>query len=191
VDSAVDYGRRDGRGSVGPVTPRAKLLPEPPARNEPNEPKEAPTPSTAISSIAPGATVDWFAEARSTAGALDDKARRERERRSLDGRSGPGLSGDRHGKPACPFEKCEGNWGEGFSVFKDYGTKKGRIEKAGDGEVIRWTSERCYQILISPNIFHRGMTRCVVPLDKQSARGDLFKHMKDPPPPAERATDVP
>lgn len=81
--------------------------------------------------------------------------------------------------------------GARVTVFKDYGTKKGRIEKAGDGEVIRWTSDHCYQILVTPNVLHRGMTRCVAPLDKKGPRGDLFKHMKEAPPPPDRATDVP
>lgn len=173
-----------------PVVPRATPLSVP--VSPPGKRNETPKPVDESSSTTPSAPIDWFAEARSTANALDDKARRARERRSLDGPSSPGLAGDRHGKPPCPFEKCEGNWGEGFSVFKDHGTKKGRIEKTGDGEVIRWTSEHCYQTLITPNILHRAMTRCVLPLGKKGARGDLFRHMKEPPPPPpDRATDVP
>jgi hypothetical protein len=57
--------------------------------------------------------------------------------------------------------------------------------------VIRWISNRCYQILVTSNVLHHGMTRCVQPLKKRAARGDLFKHMQDAPPPEERATDVP
>jgi hypothetical protein len=108
-----------------PVMPRTARLSVPVVPRKPSEPT---APANESSSTTPSTAIDWFAEARSTADALDDKARRERERRSLDGPPARGLAGDRHGKPPCPFEKCEGNWGEGFSVFKDYGTKKGRIE---------------------------------------------------------------
>jgi hypothetical protein len=171
-----------------PVTPRARPLSVSLPRSEPQEDIPSASP---ISPAVPRTDVDWFAEARSTAQALDDKARRERARRRLDGPSAPGLTADRHGRPACPFEKCEDGWGEGFSVFKDYESRKGRIEKVGDGEVIRWTSDRCYQILVTPNLLHRGMTRCIAPLDGKGPRGDLFKHMKELPLPADRATDVP
>jgi hypothetical protein len=44
---------------------------------------------------------------------------------------------------------------------------------------------------VTPDIFHNGMTSGVQPLRKQAARGDLFKHMQEVPPPADRPTDVP
>jgi hypothetical protein len=138
----------------------------------------------------PAAPVHWYAEARTSADALEQRERIERERRSLAGPKQSPLS-PRHVKPACPFEKCEPNWGADSSIFESQSTKKGRIEKTPDGEVIRWTSNRCYQILVTPNIMHRGMWKCFVPLGKSGARGDLFKHMKEVPPPEERATDVP
>jgi hypothetical protein len=94
-------------------------------------------------------------------------------------------------KPACPYEQCEPGWGAGFSVFESQPSKKGRIEKTADGEVIRWTGNQCYQILVSSNILHRGMNKCFANLDKAGARGDLFKHMKEVPLPEEKAMDVP
>jgi len=138
----------------------------------------------------PKAPIDWYAEAHSTAGALDQRDRANRERRSLDRPNGSALVGPPR-KPPCPFEKCEPGWGNAPSVFDSTATKAGRIEKTFDGEVIRWISNRCYQILVTPNILHRAMTRCVTPLKKSKPRGDLFKHMKEIPPPADRATDVP
>jgi hypothetical protein len=132
------------------------------------------------------APVDWYAEARASAEAERERERKEGEQRSFGIPNG--LSGPRK-KPPCPFEQCEPGWGAGFSVFER--SKRGRIEKIADGEVIRWISNNCYQILVTPNILHRGMNKCVKYLDKQSARGDLFDHMNDVSPPEERGFDVP
>jgi hypothetical protein len=145
----------------------------------------------------PAAPVDWYAEARKSVDALEQRENIERERRSL---AGPKQhpSGDRHLRPACPFEKCEPNWGVDLGIFESQDTKRGRIEripddtqKTPDGEVIRWISNHCYQILVTANKLHRNMTKCGAPLGKSAARGDLFKHMNESPPPQDRATDVP
>ena len=173
--------------------------PSAPSRMKP-QPQNAPRSETQIqesevapdtSPTAPAAPIDWYAEARTSADALEQRDRIAHGRRSLDGPTQPPLAGPRHVKPACPFEKCEPNWGTGFSIFQSQATKAGRIEKAPDGEVIRWTSDRCFQILVTPNLMHRGMTKCQMPLKKSGPRGDLFKHMKEAPPPEDRATDVP
>jgi hypothetical protein len=145
----------------------------------------------------PAAPVDWYAEARKSVDALEQRQSIERERRSLDGpKQRP--SGDRHLKPACPFERCEPNWGVDLGIFESQHTKRGRVEKipddtqkTPDGEVIRWINNHCYQILVTANKLHRNMWKCGAPLGKSAARGDLFKHMNESPPPQERATDVP
>jgi hypothetical protein len=184
---------------------RGKPRPQEPPRNEAASDASAPDISAAdvpasdtfvpgtsgAASSAPAARIDWYAEARASAGVLEQRDRNARDRRSLAGPAQPPMAGPRHGKPACPFEKCEPTYGTGFSIFESQNTKAGRIEKTPDGEVIRWTSNRCFQILITPNLMHRGMTKCVMPLKKSAPRGDLFKHMNEVPPPAERATDVP
>jgi hypothetical protein len=121
---------------------------------------------------------------------LEQRESTERERRSFAAPKQSSLT-PRHVKPACPFEECEPGWGSGFSVFESQASKKGRIEKTPDGEVIRWSNNYCYQILVSSNEMHRGMTKCQAPLGKLAVRGDLFKHMKEAPPPEERAIDVP
>ena len=134
------------------------------------------------------APIDWFAAARTSAAALKQRQDTEAQRRTLAGPNQPPLRAPKK-KQACPFEHCEPGWDGEFSVFES--SKAGRIEKAADDEVIRWISNRCYQILVSPNPMHKAMTKCVTPLDKAPARGDLFKHMHEAPPPPERATDVP
>jgi hypothetical protein len=165
--------------------PRAKSPPQDEAAPTPLPTTPAAPPET------PAAPIDWYAETRRSADALAQRDRSARERRSLAGPTQPSLAGPRHAKPPCPFEKCEPNWRAGSSIFESENTKAGRIEKAADGEVIRWISNRCFQILVTPNLMHRGMTKCVTPLKKAAPRGDLFKHMKEAPPPEERATDVP
>jgi hypothetical protein len=188
-----------------PITESEPAVPVPQTRESPKRRVTSAAPSVPVKSepspiqderasepsTAPLAPIDWYAEAQTTASALEKRDRADRERRPLDRRGGTALAPDRHGKPPCPFEKCEPGWGAAPSVFDSTATKAGRIEKTSDGEVIRWISNRCYQILVTPNIFHRAMTRCVQPLDKKAARGDLFKHMNDAPPPEDRATDVP
>jgi hypothetical protein len=179
----IPQPREPARRRVASAAPSVPANPEPSAIQH-----EEPVPE---SSTAPVAPIDWYAEAQATASAVEQRARADRERRALDRPGGSALAPDRHGKPPCPFEKCEPGWGSAPSVFDSTATKKGRIEKTLDGEVIRWTSNRCYQILVTSNLLHRGMTRCVQPLGKKAARGDLFKHMNDVPPPEDRATEVP
>jgi hypothetical protein len=56
-----------------------------------------------------------------------------------------------------------------------------------EGELIHWFNNRCYSIVTTINLLHRGMVRCVQPLGRGKARGDLFDHMKD----ADRPGEVP
>jgi hypothetical protein len=154
--------------------------------------------------IEPAAPVDWFAEAKTSADALERDDRIERERRSLDGPKQHPPS-PRYVTPACVFEKCEPNWGSDSSIFKSQHSKGGRIEKIPrdaqrtlqglqkipDGEVVHWFNNWCYQILVSADRSRRGMIWCGVPLGKTTARGDLLDHMNESPPPEQRATDVP
>lgn len=137
----------------------------------------------------PTPSIDWYAEASEAANEQQQRARAEAQRRSFARPDGTPMRPARE-KP-CPFEQCEPGWGRGFSIFEQDHTKAGRIEKTADGEVIRWKSNNCYQILISADPRHRGATKCFVYLQKRQARGDLFEHMREVPPPAERATDVP
>ncbi len=96
----------------------------------------------------PPASIDWQAELGTAAGAMDERARAERERRSFSHPPPHASLTPKHVKPSCPFERCEPGWGAGPSVFDSTATKKGRVEQTVDGEVIRWTSNNCYQILI-------------------------------------------
>jgi hypothetical protein len=181
-----------------PILPERQQEPPKPAASpttsaEPavRAPTEAPRPLSEEDEPAPAepqAPIDWFAEAGKAAESFDQRQRTERERKSF---SGPRqvMPGPRHVKPPCPFEQCEPGWGAPPSVFER--SKRGRIEKTLDGEVIRWTSNHCYQILITPELLHRGMNKCVASLGKKQARGDLFDHMNDVPVPEERAVDVP
>jgi hypothetical protein len=50
---------------------------------------------------------------------------------------------------------------------------------------------RCYNILVSSDPQRRGMYKCVVPLGKTAARGDLFDHMNESRPPQSHYTDAP
>jgi hypothetical protein len=159
---------------------------------------------SAGSAIEPAAPVDWYAEARTSVDALERRDRIERERRSLDGPKQRSPS-PRFATPACPFEKCEANWGSDSSTFESQHSKGGRIEKipddiqktlqgqqkTTDGEVVRWFNNWCYQILVSADRSRRGMIWCGVPLGKTATRGDLFDHMSESPPPEQRATDDP
>ena len=155
--------------------------------------------------IEPAAPVDWYAEARTSADALEQRDRIERERRSLDGPKQPPPS-PRYVRPACVYVKCEPNWGSDSSIFASQHSKAGRIEKIPDDmqktlqgrqktpidvEVVHWINNWCYQILVSPDRSRRGMFWCGAPLGKTAARGDLLDHMNESPPPEQRATDVP
>ena len=156
------------------------------------------------STIEPAAPVDWYAEARTSADALERRDGIERERRSLDGpKQRP--PNPRHVTPVCPFEKCEPNWGSNSSIFESQHSKGGRIEKIPDdrqrtlqgspkttnSEVVHWFNNWCYQILVSEDRSRRGMIWCRALLGKTAARGDLFDHMNESSPPGQRATDVP
>jgi hypothetical protein len=158
----------------------------------------------ADSATEPAAPIDWYAEARTSADALERRDRIERERRSLDGpKQRP--PNPRYVTPACPFEKCEPNWGSNSSIFESQHSKGGRIEKIPDdrqrtlqgrpkttgSEVVHWFNNWCYQVLVSEDRSRRGMIWCGVPLGKTAARGDLLDHMNEIPPPEQRATDVP
>jgi hypothetical protein len=156
------------------------------------------------SAIEPATPVDWYAEARTSADALERRDRIESERRSLDGPKQHPTS-PRYVTPACVFEKCEPNWGSNSSIFKSQHSKGGRIEKiprdaqrtlqglqkTPDGEVVHWFNNWCYQILVSADRSRRSMIFCGVPLGKTTARRDLLDHMNESPPPEQCATDVP
>jgi hypothetical protein len=156
------------------------------------------------SAIEPAAPVDWYAEARTSADALERRDRIERDRRSLDGPKQHPPS-PRYVTPACVFEKCEPNWGSDSSIFESQHSKGGRIEKiphdaqrtlqgrqkTPDGEIVHWFNNWCYQILVSADRSRRSMIWCGVPLGKTTARSDLLDHMNESPPPEQLATDVP
>jgi hypothetical protein len=139
----------------------------------------------------PASSVDWQAELSSAASTMEQRGRAANERRSFSHPSPQSSMTPRRAKRPCPFEECEPGWDAAPSVFDSKRSKKGRIEKAPDEEVIRWISNNCYEILITPNPMHRAMTRCVQPLGKGAANGHLFDRMRDVPLPQDRATDVP
>jgi hypothetical protein len=149
--------------------------------------------------------IDWHAEIETSAHALDQHDDIESGRRSLAGPRQPALSASLQ-KPACPYEKCEPGWGENLGIFKpSLHSKAGRIEKVpsdmpitSDGslnitgdETILWINNRCYTIIVSLDPQRRGMYRCVAPLGKTAARGDLFDHMNESQPPQSHDTDDP
>lgn len=193
-----------------PITPEVEQTRPPPAVEELPRSRPAKAPITSRKSDArprtetpvssapitlapeePIAPIDWNAQIQASAEALQKRAALERERNSFTGPRKPDSMTLRRVKPPCPFEKCEPTWGADFSVFESRTAKAGRVEKNFEGELIRWTSEHCYQILATDNIMHKAMTKCQTPLRKDAVRGDLFKHMRDVPPPEEKATDVP
>ena len=128
-------------------------------------PTEAPPGEAGSEAPSPRAPIDWYAEARTSADAMNERDRVERERHSFADHKFPAPADPK----ASPF-------------FEPDDLKKDLIEKK-DGEVVRWVSDRCYQILVTENPFHRGMTQCFVALGKRRARGDLFKHLQEPQPP--------
>jgi hypothetical protein len=108
--------------------------------------------------------IDWYAEARASANAVDERNREARRRRSF-------------GRAVIPNQRSSK---ESFHFFTPKDTKKGLIEEHKDiQEVWRWVSDRCYQIVVSPDVMRRGQNRCFIPLGKRQARGDLFEHMND------------
>jgi hypothetical protein len=149
--------------------------------------------------------IDWHAEIETSAHALEQHDNIESGRRSLAGPKQPALSAAPQ-KPACPYEQCEPGWGENLGIFKpSLHSKAGRIEKipndmpmTSDGslnitgdEMIQWINSWCYNIVVSPDPQRRRMRRCVVPLGKTAARGDLFDHMNESRPPQSHDTDAP
>jgi hypothetical protein len=152
----------------------------------------------------PAAPGDWYAEARASADALEQRDSIESNRRPLAGPKQHPSSAPPQ-TPACPFEKCEPNWGSDLGIFESQHSKGGRIEKipddmqktlhgrqkTTDGEVVLWFNNWCYEILVTADRSRQGMIKCGVPLGKRTARGDLFDHMNESPPPEQRATDVP
>jgi len=119
--------------------------------------------------------LDWYDAAAAASRSITEREHDLSERRSF---SGPKTDATK--PPKKPY-----------TIFEPKSVKAGRIENTDEGEVIRWTSDHCYQILVTPNEMHRGMTKCFMPLGKRKVRGDLFNHMKDVAPPPDPATDVP
>ena len=149
--------------------------------------------------------IDWHAEIETSAHALEQHDNTDSGRRSLAGPKQPALSAALR-KPACPYEKCEPGWGENLGIFKpSLHSKAGRVEKVpsdmpitSDGnlnitgdETILWINNRCYTIIVSLDPQRRGMYRCVAPLGKTAARGDLFDHMNESQPPQSHDTEDP
>ena len=149
--------------------------------------------------------IDWHAEIETSAHALEQHDNIESGRRSLAGPKQPALSAAPQ-KPACPYEKCEPGWGVNPGIFKpSLYSKAGRIEKipsneqiTSDGslditgsDLVLWINNWCYSILVSADRLNRGKIKCVAPLGKTPARGDLFDHMKEGQPPKSHDTDAP
>ena len=149
--------------------------------------------------------IDWHAEIETSAHALEQHDNIESGRRSLAGAKQPALSAATQ-KPACPYEKCEPGWGVNPGIFKpSLYSKAGRIEKipsnnpiTSDGtlditgsDLVQWINNWCYSILVSADRMSRGKIKCVAPLGKTPARGDLFDHMKEGQPPKSHDTDAP
>ena len=99
-----------------------------------------------------------------------------------------------------------GRWGENLGIFDpSLHSKAGRIEKIPNGmtmlpdgsqnmtgsEEVLWINNWCYSILVSADRMSRGKIKCVAPLGKTPARGDLFYHMKEGQPPKSHDTDAP
>jgi hypothetical protein len=154
--------KEDTAGGLRPFAPRVRRLQEQ-------------TSGTEVLQSERAAPIDWFAEARTTAGVLEERTQTEGARRNLAGSNHKRVEPRK--APYSVFEKSE---------------QPGRIEKNPEGELVLWISERCYSIVETQNIMHKGMTMCFMPLDKRRVRGELFDHMREvPPPPQDKATDVP
>ena len=149
--------------------------------------------------------IDWHAEIETSARVLEQHDNIENGRRSLAGPIRPALSAAPP-KPPCPYEKCEPGWGVNQGIFKpSLYSKAGRIEKipshnpiTSDGtlditgsDLVQWINNWCYSILVSADRLSRGEIKCVAPLGKTPARGDLFDHMKEGQPPKSHDTDAP
>jgi hypothetical protein len=152
----------------------------------------------------PAPPIDWHAEIETSARALEQRDSIESGRRSLAGPKQQALSASPK-TPACPFERCEPGWGVNLGIFESQHSKAGRIEKipsdmpmTSDGslnitgdEMILWINNWCYSVLVSADRLRRGEIKCVAPLGKAPARGDLFDHMNEGQPPKSHDTDAP
>ena len=163
-----------------------------PSRGESDTPVDTVAAHAGVASE-PVPPIDWHAEIETSARAVQLHDSIESGRRSLAGRKQPALSAGLQ-KPACPYEKCEPGWGEDLGIFKpSLHSKAGRIEKipndlplTSDGslnitgaETIQWINNSCYDIVVSPDPRRRRQLKCVTPLGKTVARGDLFDHMNE------------
>ena len=152
----------------------------------------------------PAPPIDWHAEIETSGHALEQHDSIESGRRSLAGPKRQALSASPK-TPACPFERCEPGWGANSGVFESQHSKAGRIEKipidmpmTSDGslditgtDLVLWINNWCYSVLVSADRLRRGEIKCVAPLGKTSARGDLFDHMNEGQPPKSHDTDAP
>jgi hypothetical protein len=152
----------------------------------------------------PAPPIDWHAEIETSAHALEQHDSIERGRRSLAGPKQQGLSASPK-TPACPFERCEPGWGANLGIFESQHSKAGRIETTpsnmpitSDGrlditgsDLVLWINNWCYSVLVSADRLRRGELKCVVPLGKTPARGDLFDHMNEGQPPKSHDTEAP
>jgi hypothetical protein len=152
----------------------------------------------------PAPPIDWHAEVETSVHALEERDRIESGRRSLAGPNYQALSASPQA-PTCPFERCEPGWGANPGVFASPHSKAGRIEKipgnspitsagsldmTGD-ETILWINNWCYSVVVSGDRLRRGQTKCVAPLGKIPARGDLFDHMHEGQPAKSHDTEAP
>jgi len=152
----------------------------------------------------PAPPIDWYAEIETSARALEQRARIERGRRSLAGPNQQALSASSK-TPACPFERCEPGWGANLGIFESQHSKAGRIEQTPnnmpmtyDGrlditgsDLVQWINNWCYSVLVSADHLRQGEIKCVAPLGKTPARGDLFDHMHEGQPPKSHDTNSP
>ena len=152
----------------------------------------------------PAPPIDWHAEVETSAHSLEQHDSIESGRRSLAGPKQQALSASPK-TPACPFERCEPGWGANLGIFESQYSKAGRIEKipsntpmTSDGslditgsDMVLWINNWCYSVLVSADRLRRGEIKCVTPLGKTLARGDLFDHMHEGQPPKSLDTDAP
>ena len=152
----------------------------------------------------PAPPIDWHAEVETSARALEQHDSIESGRRSLAGPKQQALSASPK-TPACPFERCEPGWGANLGVFESQRSKAGRIEKipsnkpiTSDGslditgsELVQWINNWCYSVLVSADRLRRGEIKCVAPLGKTPARGDLLDHLNEGQSPKSHDTDAP
>ena len=139
-----------------------------------SEPVEAPTLLLPIPEEIPPPHVvyDWYGDARAVAGALGGWP----ARRSF----GPATERE-HKLKSAPDRPP--------SIFEEPLPRVGTTVRTPEGETILWISDYCYVSLSSQSLtmkdFHdarKGVRTCIIPIGKRKARGDLFDHLKRPPP---------